>query len=287
MNDLLAFYEKKRKKTLAVFVLLIILASLTGAGGFACVLLGAIGEAHQGLFVGVGFALFLLVTPALILGALKQKKSFYKSLHEDLAKRLSEGHYEGFSFSYDYDPEMLMKKDIGGIKKSIDPDDASYLEGKKDGIAFFSFAYAYTGNEKGHPEARHGRYYEFTLPSLAKCEARLQNKRSGDLLGKSKLPYAFESESIAFNEAFSYSCADEVKGMEILSPSFLESALLFQEDYPSELNIHWWDSKVVVALHHTPLPVGVSLSTAIDEAYLKGFQKELLLPEKLIALLKA
>jgi hypothetical protein len=46
------------------------------------------------------------------------------------AKRLSEGHYERFSFSYDYDPEMLMKKDIGGIKKSIDPDDASYLEGK-------------------------------------------------------------------------------------------------------------------------------------------------------------
>jgi hypothetical protein len=90
------------------------------------------------------------------------------------------------------------------------------LKGSKDGICFFSFAYAYTGNEKGHPDARHGRYYEFTLAQRWRsAKPFLKNKRSGDLLGKSKLPYAFESESIAFaNQAFSYSCGDEVKGME-------------------------------------------------------------------------
>lgn len=286
MNDCLTFFEKKRRATLAIFVTLIVLASCTGLAGFALILLGAIGERFQGLFVGLGFVLFLVVTPIFILSAIKKKKSFFKSLHEDLSKRLTEGHYERFSFSYDYDPEMLMKKDIGGIKKSIDPDDASFIEGSKNGISFFSFAYAYTGSEKGHPDARHGRYFEFTLPNPVQCEALLKNKRSGDLLGISKLPCAFESESIAFNQAFSYSCKDEVKGMEILSPSFLESALLFQEDYPSELNIHWQGNKVVVALHHAPIPVGVSLSNKIDASYLEGFKKELLLPEKLILLLK-
>lgn len=284
-TSLVSQLENLRKKALVSFILFMVLASLVGLGGFALIIVGAIGEFSakyiQGILVGAGFVLFLFITPIFVFAAVHAKRHYQKAFENHFCPLFATGHYDEFHFSFAKDLSEIMKRVSLPLSQKPDDEHLSFFEGKVNGLSFFSFAYTRMKQGKGHPDSAGGRYIEITLDKKKNFDVLISAKKSKKMLKIGPLPVRFESESIAFNERFEISASSHPDALTLITPAFIDSVNLLSDDYGGKLSLYLKDNKVILYFDDYPSSE-LKLAKPITASTLEAFQKEVLLPAAVI-----
>jgi hypothetical protein len=281
-EQLISYLEKFRKKSLFLFVLFIVLASLFGASGLALLLVGLIAftDATQIALVITGFLCFLAITPSFIIGSLHQVDQYQELVFGYFFKYLKKNpEYEDISFNVKADRYVLDKKLIAPLNLKFDYDKLFLIKGKVKGITFFSVNYQYTTHEKGHPVDRNGRYFQFDA-SLINQQLIIRNKVGRNFFKNVKLSEDIQSESISFNNQFSVSASDKTEGYAFLDAVRVDGLRTVAFDFQAKPSVFVSPYGVAVCFDDYQT-LKIKFTTHIDDAFVNSFEREMNLPLRL------
>jgi len=222
--------ERKRKKTLFLFVLYIVLASSVGAGGFAMLITSLILEGIiRYILLPIGIVCFFLGGGGGSVLVLHTANSYSKEFFNRLVPLFGKSGYSSLSYSF---------KDKGDIASFVsypkapkfDDDEACIYQGFfKDGVSFLSYRYMKTKMGKGHPENVYGRYLEFLLPSTSQEEFLLTPKDKKNLFGSLGASHQIRGESILVERKYEALASNETWGYKFFTPSIIELLSHYEE----------------------------------------------------------
>ena len=237
--------EEIRRKEFRLFVLFIVLSSLSGASGFGLIVFGGITDYLQWLFVSLGFVIFFIPTTIFVFLAMRAHKTFFKCYYESFAPYLVKDIYGEYHFIYDFDPEDIYKEAPFKFVKKADPDESTYTSGMDNGMKFRSFSYHYMGMRNGHPDDFGGKYIELTIPKEYEGEALIEHRRSLDFFKNP--PYMKErinAESSKFEHDYAVLTNESLKGIIILSPILIDGLNRLNDSYKAKISLYIKGNKI-------------------------------------------
>jgi len=277
--------EHLRKKTLFCFVFDIIFASIFGVGGFALILVAAILDFDpsylKGLLVGLGFVSFLGGTTLFVLLAIRHKNHYLDHFESTFAPLLAKGHYDDYHFIFAKPLSILQKQVLLPLKDKPDEDATSYSEGKLKSIAFFAFAYDHMKAKDGHPDNANGLYVELSLPEAKEAEILLRSKKGKKMFSLPELKESFESESIVFNADYLLSANSQLLALQVVTPAFIDGVNRLATEEGGHLSLYLKGNRLVVYFDDYPAPEFL-LARSLKEKDLSAFERQVLLPKKII-----
>lgn len=280
--DLFGGMETKRRHALFLFVLYTVLASLSGLGGFALIIVGTILDLYPALFIACGFILFLGVTPAIVFLAIHAESAYKKDFFTTFAPMAAEGRYEDFAYPYKKEVSALAKECTDALQKRTDPENASYFEGKLGAVSFYSFAYSYTKPGKGHPVAVYSRYVEYTFPQAFPCALSIIDKQTKPLLKLPSLPITLHSESLYLDDHHEIHCDKEIEGTSLMSPMLEEGLEELNRQYHTHFVLRFSGNKILAFCDDSTNHFEIKLNRPLSKEYLLEFSNEVLLPARLL-----
>jgi hypothetical protein len=278
LEELCLYLEKKRKRDLFLFVLYVVVASLIGAGGLALVIVGAIGEVYQALFVSLGFVFFLVVCPVFVFLSFSVKKDFKKAYFLLLSKRLSEGKYDSLSIMYSLPDGFEANKRFEGLKKKPDQEEASYLEGSIKDVIFFSYEYEYSKIKNAIPYDFHGRFVEFVVPKSYEEKLLLLSKNEEALFKNDPSFSEAHLESTLFENNHRIYASSVYFAHEFMSPKRIQRVNELETERAAHLSFYCSNNRILVYVNGLNEPKKWGLSHKVDMAGIEEFQEGILLP---------
>lgn len=314
MDEELRKINAYRRVRLFFSILYIILAALTGAGGFAGITVFAIVRLNPEwlsyLFLGLSMVIFLGGVPSFTLLAIRQGTLYKKRFSETYLVPAGEELYEGFSYKFN-DKEKaadLAKVAATLLRKDPDIDASSYYEGTYGGSRFSSFAYACmgwrsrhygnlamseeverTGKAFGKYQAGTvdlgGRFFLFELGKEFPAPVFLRDKRHPGFFKRPRKDWKpFKGESIKFNDM--YDCFYAGKDLEhaflAIDPAFLGGVISLEEDYGGCLSLYVEGKRALVYFDHYDSGFKISLTRKVSKNTLYYLKRELELPRCLL-----
>ena len=278
-EERLAYIEKERKIRLAKLIVLIVLASLFGAGGFAgmvvCLIVEFTPSWARFTLLAVSIASFLLLTMITVLKA------------ASIIDAKAEG-----------------RRTSG---KAPDTEAGPYLRGKKGNVSFYSFPFLANGlsfKERGALSIEEetldgrpiksrrqpgkdlvGRYFLFKAQEEFPLAVHIRDRR---WLRAVRRPFGhwveFRGESTRFNECFraSYSGGSNEDAYSFLTPSFMSRLLLLEDEYGGYFSLLVEGRSVHCLLDHYDSGLNLSLARRIDRRTVDYLRAELSLPSRII-----
>lgn len=301
-QEFIAFINRKRVFALIRVVFYIIFASISGAGGFALIITGAILGSDSNLmpiFLPVGFILFIPGISLFVSLIFHDISSFKRLFLDAWANRAVEGKYQEFHYAYRVKNLAPFVMEIRKFtKKNFDPLNASFCNGKAFGYGFSSFGYETQGSpnkyrsalsvdekRKGSAKRQYGivdlggRFILIDHPNID-FKLSIVDRRASLRLKKDLCPNELRSESVEFDSTYkvSYEGTSLEKIYEVLTPSLIAGILHLKALYNGQISLFFNEKKVQVYFDHYNSGFRLSLVRKINEKTLEQFRFEMLIP---------
>ncbi len=281
-EEMIIFLNKKRKLAIIANVISYTLLGIGVASGFTLILVGAIAFAdfRQGLFIGLGFVLFLFGGLITLLGFNKSRK--YKYYFETiLLDKFASNYYDDFKFNFNgYIPKTeLGEKEI--FNRYASNMSECLYEGKikNSEVSFKSSYYEYMGFDKFIVNKK-GRIVIFKLNEKAKFNYLIENKKTKIMFKKNKFKEKVNVESIYFNDNYNIYLDDKIDAYKIFKPSLISGLFDFIDYYKAEINLLVKNNYVYVAINNYKT-FDFSIMHRVDDDYIFKFRQEILMVYRL------
>ncbi len=313
-EERLAYIEKERKIRLAKLIVLIVLASLFGAGGFAgmvvCLIVEFTPSWARFTLLAVSIASFLLLTMITVLKAASIPSKHREDFFELFEAEASKGLYDELECAYRMAGKDIIDAKAEGRRtsgKAPDTEAGPYLRGKKGNVSFYSFPFLANGlsfKERGALSIEEetldgrpiksrrqpgkdlvGRYFLFKAQEEFPLSVHIRDRR---WLRAVRRPFGhwveFSGESTRFNECFraSYSGGSNEDAYSFLTPSFMSRLLLLEDEYGGYFSLLVEGRSVHCLLDHYDSGLNLSLARRIDRRTVDYLRAELSLPSRII-----
>ena len=284
-DDAISYINRYRKIHLFLCIVYIILASISGAGGFAIIIVGMIAFDNylRFVFLGVGSFSFLILCTFFILASIKIPAKFRETFYRLFSLASSKNKYQGFHFVDKKRRDYLFSHMAIPLSKSPDEDKYSFYEGKLEDTNFYSFLYMRiqkTQNVFTHAPTVDvaGRYLEFQVNTSYKTDIIIQNKHSLGYFKKIKLKDTFTTESVAFNDNYVIKTNDIYQAQLIITPTIINGINFLNDLYQGYCSACFKGNKVIVYFDKYQTGLKLTLSKRVDYQTLEDFSYEIQIP---------
>ncbi len=288
-QEAMRFLERKRKKSLALLVLGIILASIVGSAGFGLVLASMIAFEGLALGLGLGFGalLFLGLMPCLILLVLRLKPRYENLLYDYLAPFLFEKiRYQEVKRLTRKEKEEFLSELNRQIRYSFDSENESAFQGKIEDVPFFTLlasnlekpSYGFSAKRKTNLS---GRILRYSVGTSAFGDVLVRGRTALALFKKVPLKVKIPTESIAFDEKYDVLVEKEREGRRFLSSVRIAGIVQLNKEMGGIVNVYFRKKDVLVFFQHYETAFHLGLTRKVDESFVEAFRQELLLPYRI------